>query len=174
MPRRKIADVAELVRGKTGRVYGNLLSLLTVMKALPLAYNKDMQEDKEAVFDAVDTVLLCLAAMTVMIQGLQANPDAMRQAAQQGFINATDLADYLVRKGLSFREAYALVGQIVAHCVETSCTLESLPLKQMKDFSPRFNRIYTRLFHLKHAESTSASFHSIIGKSIITPDRNPA
>lgn len=138
MPQKKNPDVAELVRGKTGRVYGNLLSLLTVMKALPLAYNKDMQEDKEAVFDAVDTVLLCLAAMTVMTQGLQPNPEAMRQAAQQGFINATDLADYLVRKGLSFREAYALVGQVVAYCVENTCTLENLPLEQYQVFSSRF------------------------------------
>jgi argininosuccinate lyase len=146
MPQKKNPDVAELVRGKTGRVCGHLMSLLTVMKALPLAYNKDMQEDKEAVFDAVDTVLLCLAAMTVMMQGLQANPNTMRSAAQQGFINATDLADYLVRKGLSFREAYALVGQIVAHCIENGCTLEALPLEQYSGFSPVFGSdLYTAI-----------------------------
>jgi argininosuccinate lyase len=146
MPQKKNPDVAELVRGKTGRVYGHLMSLLTVIKALPLAYNKDMQEDKEAVFDTIDTVLLCLAAMTVMMQSLQANPETMRQAAQQGFINATDLADYLVRKGLSFREAYALVGQVVAHCIESAYTLESLPLEQYQAFSPRFESdLYTAI-----------------------------
>lgn len=138
MPQKKNPDVAELVRGKTGRVYGSLITLLTVMKALPLAYNKDMQEDKEAVFDAVDTVGQCLSALTVLIEGMAAQPKTMRRAAQEGFLNATALANYLVAKEVPFREAYALVGQVVAHCLENSCTLESLSLAKYQDFSPRF------------------------------------
>jgi argininosuccinate lyase len=139
MPQKKNPDVAELVRGKTGRVYGNLMTLLTVMKALPLAYNKDMQEDKEAIFDAIDTVSLCLSTLTVMIEGMTANPQAMLNSARRGFINATDLADYLVRKGLPFRDAYALVGQVVTHCIEQSETLETLPLADYQKLSSRFD-----------------------------------
>lgn len=138
MPQKKNPDVAELIRGKTGRVYGSLMALLTVMKGLPLAYNKDMQEDKEALFDAVDTVELCLKALTSTISGLKANPQKMHVAAQKGFINATDLADYLVKQGIPFREAYALVGQVVAHCVETETNLESLSIAEYQKFSTHF------------------------------------
>jgi argininosuccinate lyase len=138
MPQKKNPDVAELVRGKTGRVYGSLITLLTVMKALPLAYNKDMQEDKEALFDAVDTVQLCLQALTSTVQGLRANSANMLSAAQRGFINATDLADYLVKKGLPFREAYSIVGQVVAHCVDTGSNLENLQLNDYQNFSNKF------------------------------------
>lgn len=138
MPQKKNPDVAELVRGKTGRVFGNLMGMLTVMKALPLAYNKDMQEDKEALFDAVDTLKLCLPALTATIQGMQAKPIVMRKAAETGFLNATDLADYLVRQGVPFRDAYALVGQAVQYGVEHGCTLESIPLTIYQQFSSHF------------------------------------
>ena len=139
MPQKKNPDVAELVRGKTGRVYGDLVTLLTVMKSLPLAYNKDMQEDKEPVFDAVDTVKKCLPVFTAMLHSMRLYPENMRKAAQRGFINATDCADYLTRKGLPFRDAYTLVGRLVSHCVETGETLESLPLEEYKKLSPVFD-----------------------------------
>ena len=138
MPQKKNPDMAELVRGKTGRVYGDLLTLLVVMKGLPLAYNKDMQEDKEAVFDAVDTVKKCLEVFTGMLSTLSANPRAMRAAASGGFINATDLADYLVGKGLPFRTAYKLSGGIVAFAAEKHRGLEDLTLEEYKSFSPLF------------------------------------
>ena len=137
MPQKKNPDMAELVRGKTGRVYGDLLGLLTALKGLPLAYNKDMQEDKEGVFDACDTAKKCLQIMTPMIRTMQVNTDSMLRAAQTGFINATDLADYLVGKGLPFRSAYQLSGQIVAHCMETNQVLETLPLEAYRSFCPR-------------------------------------
>ena len=139
MPQKKNPDIAELVRGKTGRVYGDLMAMLTVMKALPLAYNKDMQEDKEPVFDAVDTVKKCLPVFTAMLHSMRLYPENMRKAAQRGFINATDCADYLTRKGLPFRDAYTLVGRLVSHCVETGETLESLPLEEYKKLSPVFD-----------------------------------
>ncbi len=129
MPQKKNPDVAELVRGKTGRVYGDLTALLTVIKGLPLAYNKDLQEDKEALFDAVDTVKLCLSVMPNMIKTLTFKPAVMRDAASKGFLNATDLADYLVRKSMPFREAYTVSGKLVRLCIETGYTLETLPLE---------------------------------------------
>ena len=132
MPQKKNPDVAELVRGKTGRVYGDLMALLTVMKGLPLAYNKDMQEDKEAIFDAIDTVRLCLSTFTPMIETMRVNADNMRHAASKGFINATDCADYLVKKGLPFREAYKITGRLVAYCIERGKTLETLEIGQFK------------------------------------------
>ena len=138
MPQKKNPDMAELVRGKTGRVYGDLMALLTTLKGLPLAYNKDMQEDKEGVFDAVDTVKLCLQIMTPMIAGMTVRTDKMLQAAQKGFINATDLADYLVKKGLPFRSAYKLSGRLVAHCIRENTVLEKLPLETLQGFSPLF------------------------------------
>ncbi len=138
MPQKKNPDMAELVRGKTGRVYGDLLALLTTLKGLPLAYNKDMQEDKEGVFDACDTVKMCLPVFTGMIQTMQVLEDNMRTAAQKGFINATDLADYLVKKGLPFRSAYKLSGQIVAKCIAEGKVLETLPLAEYREFSPLF------------------------------------
>ena len=138
MPQKKNPDLAELCRGKTGRVYGDLMSLLTTMKGLPLAYNKDMQEDKEVFFDAVDTVKACLTVAGPMIAQLKARPEAMLAAAQRGFINATDAADYLVGKGLPFRAAYKVVGQVVAHCIATGQVLETLPLAEYQQFSPLF------------------------------------
>ena len=138
MPQKKNPDVAELVRGKTGRVYGDLITLLTMMKGLPLAYNKDMQEDKEAIFDAVDTLELCLRTITPMLDTMKALPENMRRAAAKGFINATDCADYLTKKGLPFRDAYKLTGCMVADCIAQDKTLEELTLEQFQQYSPLF------------------------------------
>ncbi|MBO7161791.1 MAG: argininosuccinate lyase [Clostridia bacterium] len=138
MPQKKNPDMAELVRGKTGRVYGDLLALLTTLKGLPLAYNKDMQEDKESVFDACDTVVMCLKVFTGMIKTIKANTENMKRAAQKGFINATDLADYLVKKGMPFRSAYKISGSLVAYCIENDTVLEELPLEAYKEYSPLF------------------------------------
>lgn len=134
MPQKKNSDMAELIRGKTGRVYGDLFSLLTVLKGLPLAYNKDMQEDKESVFDAVDTVKMCLDVFAGMVETMNVLTDNMKKAAQTGFINATDLADYLVGKGLPFRSAYKVSGQVVAECIKTGAVLETLPLETYQSF----------------------------------------
>ena len=139
MPQKKNPDMAELVRGKTGRVYGDLLGLLTTLKGLPLAYNKDMQEDKEGVFDACDTVKACLDIFTGMISTMTAKTDNMLKAAQKGFINATDLADYLVKKGLPFRSAYKISGEIVAKCISENKILETLTLEEYKGFSELFD-----------------------------------
>ena len=139
MSQKKNPDMAELVRGKTGRVYGDLMALLTTLKGLPLAYNKDMQEDKEAVFDAVDTVQMCLKVFTGMIATLTANTANMKLAAQKGFINATDLADYLVKKGMPFRSAYKISGQLVALCINGNTVLEELPLETYQNYSDLFD-----------------------------------
>ena len=138
MPQKKNPDMAELVRGKTGRVYGDLMSLLTTLKGLPLAYNKDMQEDKEAIFDAVDTVKKCIKVFTPMLATMRVLPENMRKAAGKGFINATDLADYLVKKGMPFRTAYKKVGEIVAYCIDNGIILETMPLEKYKEFDPTF------------------------------------
>ena len=138
MPQKKNPDIPELVRGKAGRSYGNLMTLLTVMKGLPLAYNKDMQEDKEAVFDSIDTVLQCLHVFTPMLSTMRVLPDAMRKAAANGFINATDCADYLVGKGLPFRAAYKITGELVARCIADGATLETLPLAVYQEYSDAF------------------------------------
>lgn len=138
MPQKKNPDIAELIRGKTSRVYGDLNTLLTMMKGLPLAYNKDMQEDKEAIFDAIDTVKLSLNAFIPMIETMNIIPENMREAAAKGFINATDCADYLVRKGIPFRDAYKITGEIVRSCIENNLTLETFPLEKYKEFSPKF------------------------------------
>jgi len=138
MPQKKNPDMAELVRGKTGRVYGDLMALLTTLKGLPLAYNKDMQEDKEAVFDAVETVKMCLKVFAPMLATMTARPDNMKKAAQGGFINATDLADYLVKKGMPFRSAYKISGQIVAQCISEGLVLETLPLSEYQKYSELF------------------------------------
>lgn len=138
MPQKKNPDIAELVRGKTGRVYGDLMALLTTMKGLPLAYNKDMQEDKEPVFDAIDTALICLPVFTGMIRTMTVLPENMRTAANKGFINATDCADYLTKKGMPFRDAYTTVGELVYHCAETGKTLEELTLEELKGISSLF------------------------------------
>ncbi len=138
MPQKKNPDMAELVRGKTGRVFGDLLALLTTLKGLPLAYNKDMQEDKESVFDACDTVKMCLQVFAGMVATMQANTQNMKRAAQTGFINATDLADYLVKKGMPFRSAYKISGQLVALCIAQNTVLEELPLQTYQEFSELF------------------------------------
>ena len=131
--------VAELLRGKTGRVYGDLFSLLTVMKGIPLAYNKDMQEDKDAIFDGMDTVKMCLTALTPMIATMKMIPENMRKAAAGGFINATDCADFLVSKGLPFRDAYKATGELVALCIKKGTTLEELPIDEYKSICPLFD-----------------------------------
>ena len=138
MPQKKNPDVAELVRGKTGRVYGDLMSLLTAMKGLPLAYNKDMQEDKEPVFDAVDTVEMCLPVFAAMLDTMTVRTDNMRKAAGHGFINATDCADYLTKKGMPFRDAYTVTGHLVAQCTAAGKTLEELTLPELKAASDLF------------------------------------
>ena len=138
MPQKKNPDMAELCRGKTGRVYGDLMALLTTLKGLPLAYNKDMQEDKEAVYDAVETVIMCLKVFAPMLATLKSRPENMKRAAQGGFINATDLADYLVKKGMPFRSAYKISGQLVAQCIRENTVLEDLPLESYKAYSDLF------------------------------------
>ncbi len=139
MPQKKNPDVTELVRGKTGRVYGDLMTLLTAMKALPLAYNKDMQEDKEALFDALDTVELSLKVLAPMLRTAVFHPENMRAAAAKGFINATDCADYLVGRGIPFRDAYSITGRLVNRCTELGLTLEELPLSEYQAVSPAFD-----------------------------------
>ena len=140
MPQKKNPDVAELARGKTGRVYGHLQGVLTVMKGLPLAYNSDMQEDKEALFDVIDTVKACLRVFAPMLATLTVRPERMRRAASEGFGTATDMADYLAAKGMPFREAHEIVGRIVRHCLDQQRSLEDLSLEELQTFSPLFDR----------------------------------
>lgn len=140
MPQKKNPDIAELVRGKTGRVYGDLTALLTLMKGLPLAYNKDMQEDKIAVFDAVDTLSACLSIFTPMFNSSAVNKEKLRASASRGFINATDCADYLTKKGMPFRDAYKIIGGIVQYCEANSKTLETLTMEEYKSFSDTFDK----------------------------------
>ena len=143
MPQKKNPDVTELIRGKTGRVNGDLVTLLTMMKGIPLAYNKDMQEDKEAIFDAVDNVKLCVKTFTPMLATMRVLKNNMRNAAARGFINATDCADYLVKKGMPFRDAYKITGTLVAHCIEDGLTLETLPIEEYKKMTDLFdNDVY--------------------------------
>ena len=130
--------MAELIRGKTGRVYGNLFALFTTLKGLPLAYNKDMQEDKEGIFDSIDTLKMCLQVFAPMVRSMRVKKENMLAAAKGGFINATDLADYLTKKGMPFRTAYKLTGQLVAYCIENETDLESIPLDTYKTFSEMF------------------------------------
>jgi len=139
MPQKKNPDITELVRGKTGRVYGDLMTLLTAMKALPLAYNKDMQEDKEAIFDALDTAQLSLEVLAPMLRTAAFHPANMKKAALGGFINATDAADYMVRKGIPFRDAYCITGQLVNRCIELGATLDQLSIEEYRAFSPVFD-----------------------------------
>lgn len=138
MPQKKNPDIAELVRGKTGRVYGDLIALLTVMKGLPLAYNKDMQEDKEAAFDAFDTVKDCIILFTGMLDTIKFRKDRMAESAMKGFTNATDAADYLVGKGVPFREAHSIVGKLVLYCIEKNTSIDALPLAEMHKISDKF------------------------------------
>ncbi|MCL2023043.1 MAG: argininosuccinate lyase [Oscillospiraceae bacterium] len=140
MPQKKNPDIPELVRGKSGRVFGDLMGLLTMLKGLPLAYNKDMQEDKEAIFDAFDTVRLCLDTYIPMVETMRFLPENMRKAAAGGFINATDCADFLVGKGIPFRDAYKITGEIVALCIKTNRTLENLPLAEYQALCPAFDK----------------------------------
>ncbi|MBQ4578565.1 MAG: argininosuccinate lyase [Clostridia bacterium] len=166
MPQKKNADMAELIRGKTGRVYGNLMGILTVLKGLPLAYNKDMQEDKEGLFDSVDTAKMCLQVMTPMIATMSINRESMRQAAAKGFINATDLADYLVRKGLPFRSAYKIVGQIVAECTNKGLVLETLPLEAYQAHSDLFTEDLFDAISLETCVSQRTSPGSVSAPSL--------
>lgn len=151
MPQKKNPDIAELIRGKSGRVFGDLTALLTMMKGLPLAYNKDMQEDKEAVFDAVDTLKLCLTPLIPMVETMTVLPENMRSAAAKGFINATDCADYLVaEKGLPFRDAYKITGELVALCIREGCTLETLPLERYQEICGAFDEAVFAAISLEH------------------------
>ena len=138
MPQKKNPDIAELVRGKTGRVYGALISLLTTMKSLPLAYNKDMQEDKELTFDAIDTVKGCIALFTGMLSTMEFKKDNMNKSARNGFTNATDAADYLVNNGVPFRDAHGIVGQLVLFCIEKNIALDDMTLEEYQAISPVF------------------------------------
>ena len=157
MPQKKNPDIAELVRGKTGRVYGDLMTTLTLLKGLPLACNKDMQEDKEAIFDAVDTVKQCLACFAPMIETMSVKQENMLAAAKNGFINATDLADYLAKKGIPFRIAYKAVGQIVGYCVQNNTVLEDLPLAVYQQFHDAFSSDLYDAIDLKHCVETRIS-----------------
>ncbi|MGN0585945.1 MAG: argininosuccinate lyase, partial [Oscillospiraceae bacterium] len=139
MPQKKNPDVTELIRGKTGRVYGDLNTLLVMMKGTPLAYNKDMQEDKEAIFDAIDTVKLCLTTFIPMLSTMTLYKENMRNAAARGFINATDCADYLVKKGLPFRDAYKITGTLVAYCIRNGKVLETLTLDEFRELCDKFD-----------------------------------
>lgn len=139
MPQKKNPDICELIRGKTGRAIGNLTTLLSMMKSLPLAYNKDMQEDKEAIFDSVDTIKLCLSTLAPMLDTMKVNKDKMLEAGKRGFINATDCADYLVKKGMPFRDAYKITGTLVALCIDKDTVLDSLPIEEYKKLSPLFD-----------------------------------
>ena len=158
MPQKKNPDVAELVRGKTGRVYGSLMGLLTTMKGLPLAYNKDMQEDKEPVFDAIDTVKMCLPVFTGMLKTMRVLPDNMRRAAGKGFINATDCADYLTKKGMPFRDAYTVVGRLVASCGDKGKTLEELTLDELREVSPLFGEDVYEALNLENCMGLRSSY----------------
>ena len=166
MPQKKNADMAELIRGKTGRVYGNLMGILTVLKGLPLAYNKDMQEDKEGLFDSVDTVKMCLQVMAPMIGTMSINRENMRNAAAKGFINATDLADYMVRKGMPFRTAYKIVGQIVAECADKGLVLETLPLEAYRAHSQLFDEDLFDAISLETCVSQRTSPGSVSAPSL--------
>lgn len=147
MPQKKNPDITELIRGKTGRVYGNLMGLLTTMKGLPLAYNKDMQEDKEAIFDSIETVKLCIDTFIPMLETMKVLSQNMRIAANKGFINATDCADYLVKKGIPFREAYKIIGNLVSYCENNNKTLETLTLEEYKNTNNLFEKdIYEEIF----------------------------
>ncbi len=166
MPQKKNSDMAELIRGKTGRVYGDLVALLTTLKGLPLAYNKDMQEDKEAIFDAVDTVKNCLEVFTPMLATMRVLPDNMLSAAQKGFINATDLADYLTKKGIAFRSAYKTVGEIVGYCIANGLVLETLPLSKYKEFDSTFDEDLFDAISLKTCVETRISAGGTGKKSV--------
>ena len=167
MPQKKNPDMAELCRGKTGRVYGNLMGTLTMLKGLPLAYNKDMQEDKEAIFDSVDTVKMCLKVFAPMVETMKTIPENMLLAAQKGFINATDLADYLVGKGLPFRTAYKLVGKIVGQCVSSGKVLETMTLEEYKAHSALFGEDLFEAISLRSCMERRTSFGGAAPQSVL-------
>ena len=158
MPQKKNPDIAELVRGKSGRVFGDTMTLLTVMKGIALAYNKDMQEDKEAIFDAVDTVKMCLTAFNPMLDTMRVIPENMRKAAAGGFINATDVADWLTKNGVPFRDAYKATGELVARCIELGTDLESLPLDEYKKVCDVFNEDVYKAISLEYCVSQRTAF----------------
>ena len=158
MPQKKNPDITELIRGKTGRTTGDLVTLLSMLKGLPLAYNKDMQEDKEAIFDAVDNVKLCLKTFIPMIETMTVIKENMRNAAAKGFINATDCADYLVKKGMPFRDAYKITGTLVAECINKSLTLETLPLDEYRKLSELFDEDVYKAISLEECVNQRKSF----------------
>ena len=166
MPQKKNPDICELVRGKTGRVYGDLMTLLTMLKGLPLAYNKDMQEDKEAIFDAFNTLKQCLSIFTPMLQTMRVNKNNMRNAAAKGFINATDLADYLVKYGMAFRDAYKISGSIVAYCIENNKVLETLTLDEFKKYSDLFKEDVYEAINLEKCTFKRNSFGASAVESV--------
>lgn len=166
MPQKKNPDLAELIRGKTGRVYGDLFTLLTVMKGIPLAYNKDMQEDKEAVFDSVETVKKCLEQMNAMLSSMTVKKDRLYAAAGHGYINATDLADYLTKKGIPFRTSYKLVGEIVAYAISKNATLEELTLDEYKTFSSDFDEKLFEAIDLRECVLRRTSVGGPTAKSV--------
>jgi len=166
MPQKKNPDLAELIRGKTGRVYGDLFTLLTVMKGIPLAYNKDMQEDKEAVFDSVETVKKCLEQMNAMLSSMTVKKDRLYAAAGHGYINATDLADYLTKKGIPFRTSYKLVGEIVAYAISKNATLEELTLNEYKTFSSDFDEKLFEAIDLRECVLRRTSVGGPTAKSV--------
>lgn len=149
MPQKKNPDIAELVRGKTGRVYGALMSMLTTMKGLPLAYNKDMQEDKELTFDAIDTAKGCIALFNGMASTMRFNRDVMEKSAKNGFTNATDAADYLVNHGVPFRDAHTIVGRVVLYCIDRNISIEDMSLEELRSISPVFEEDVYEAISLK-------------------------
>lgn len=167
MPQKKNPDITELIRGKAGRVNGNLMTLLAMLKGLPLAYNKDMQEDKEAVFDSVDNVKLCLKTFIPMLETMRVNKDKMRAAAAGGFINATDCADYLVKKGMPFRDAYKISGRLVAECIDKGLTLETLPLESYRELSGLFSEDIYDAISLETCVKERSSFGGPSPESVI-------
>ena len=167
MPQKKNPDITELIRGKAGRVNGNLMTLLPLLKSLPLAYNKDMQEDKEAVFDSVDNVKLCLKTFIPMLETMRVNKDKMRAAAAGGFINATDCADYLVKKGMPFRDAYKISGRLVAECIDKGLTLETLPLESYRELSGLFSEDIYDAISLETCVKERSSFGGPSPESVI-------
>lgn len=172
MPQKKNPDIAELVRGKSGRVFGDLTTLLTVMKGIPLAYNKDMQEDKEAIFDAFETVKMCLTAFTPMIDTMTVLTDNMRKAAAGGFINATDCADYLVKKGLPFRDAYKATGTLVARCIELKTDLEQLPIEEYKAVCDIFDDGVYEAISLERCVNGRKAFGSPAKENVLAAVKN--
>ncbi|MGN0476900.1 MAG: argininosuccinate lyase [Ruminococcus sp.] len=167
MPQKKNPDIAELVRGKSGRVFGDTMSLLTAMKGIALAYNKDMQEDKEAIFDAVDSVKMCLISFTPMLDTMTVLKDKMRNAAAGGFINATDCADYLTKKGVPFRDAYKATGALVARCIDLGTDLENLPLEEYKNVHPTFDEGVYEAINLEKCVADRTSFGGPAPKNVL-------